>query len=349
MSLLTFNLQQTRPLNDIWRFGFNTCHVPLWLRDDMQRHLEMGGRELGFRYVRAHNMLSDRMRIMQPGGYDFSLVNQAIDNLLLKGLRPFVELSSMPSELVGGEKSLTSYGFKSTPPQDWNAWYELVRALVENFVGRYGLAEVRQWYFEVWNEPDIAFWNGTQQEYFRLYDLAARAVKEVDTQLRVGGPATSKTAWIDEFLAHIAQPSRGFRPRYAALRFRQHARLSQRFALSRSRARRSEVAKFDDYAPTFQRGAAQSGRGAGGRIPGFLRRMELFGGATCAQSRRVQQRAIYRQNADRVLGVVPGFALLGALRYLRRVRFSLSSRFMAATASSPSTIFANPDFTPAAF
>jgi len=82
----------------------------------------------------------------------------------------------------------------------------LMAALVE----RFGIEELRTWYFEVWNEPDIAFWSGTMQEYFKLYDLAAQAVKEADPQLRLGGPATARTRWIDEFLAHVRKPSDDF-------------------------------------------------------------------------------------------------------------------------------------------
>jgi xylan 1,4-beta-xylosidase len=75
---------------------------------------------------------------------------------------------------------------------------------------RYGIKELSKWYFEVWNEPDIDYWTGTQAEYFKLYDLSAKAVKELDVRLRIGGPATSKTVWIDEFIAHVKKDSPDF-------------------------------------------------------------------------------------------------------------------------------------------
>ena len=70
-----------------------------------------------------------------------------------------------------------------------------------HWVERYGAKEVREWFFEVWNEPNLkAFWTGTQQEYFKLYRLTVEAVKGVDHLLKVGGPVTAKNAWISEFL-----------------------------------------------------------------------------------------------------------------------------------------------------
>ena len=72
---------------------------------------------------------------------------------------------------------------------------------------RYGINEVSQWYFEVWNEPNIDFWTGEpkQATYFELYDHAARAVKRADTRLRVGGPATAQAAWIPDMIAHAME------------------------------------------------------------------------------------------------------------------------------------------------
>jgi xylan 1,4-beta-xylosidase len=72
-----------------------------------------------------------------------------------------------------------------------------------HLVDRYGLDEVRRWAFEVWNEANLeVFWSGTRDEYLRLYDVSAAAVKSVDERLRVGGPATAAAKWVDEMLAH---------------------------------------------------------------------------------------------------------------------------------------------------
>jgi xylan 1,4-beta-xylosidase len=88
-----------------------------------------------------------------------------------------------------------------TPPRDYAQWGELIRRLVEHWVERYGIEEVAQWYFEVWNEPNLqAFWTGDQQAYFRLYQTTATAIKAIDERLQVGGPATAQNAWVEDFL-----------------------------------------------------------------------------------------------------------------------------------------------------
>jgi xylan 1,4-beta-xylosidase len=93
-----------------------------------------------------------------------------------------------------------------SPPRDWDRWEALVRDLVAHLVERYGLDEVRRWAFEVWNEANLeVFWSGTRDEYLRLYDVSVRAVKSVDAQLIVGGPASAAGKWVDELLAHCAE------------------------------------------------------------------------------------------------------------------------------------------------
>ncbi len=210
--MIDLTLQETgRPLNSFWRFGANTCHAALWLRDDLVRQIAMARSELGFRYIRCHGFLNqDLVTANDDGSFDFERLFTAIGRVLDVGAKPFVELSTMPECMCREDKHIAAYRFMSSPPADWDRWYTLIRDLVHGLAERFGLEEMRRWYFEVWNEPDIAFWNGTQAEYFKLYDLAARAVKEFDPQLRIGGPATSKTAWIPEFCAHVSKPSADF-------------------------------------------------------------------------------------------------------------------------------------------
>ncbi|HEX8834588.1 MAG TPA: hypothetical protein VF719_10330, partial [Abditibacteriaceae bacterium] len=163
---LNIQIEQRHPLRDIWRFGTNTCHAPLWLRADLRRQLQLAVRDLNFQYVRAHNIFSDRFDIVQSDGtFSWDKVFEAIDGVLALGLKPFVELSSFPAALVDTTPNLLSYDFKTRPPRDWNDWYRLVSDFVQNLAARYGHEELRDWYFEVWNEPDIGFWSGTQADY----------------------------------------------------------------------------------------------------------------------------------------------------------------------------------------
>jgi xylan 1,4-beta-xylosidase len=208
---LSLDLGKTGTLNPLWSFGGNTCHAPLLLRPDLLQHLRLAKQELGFRYVRCHGTLSDDMDVVQAdGSFSFAKIRQMLDNLLELGLRPFFELSFMPGQFASSETSICHYKGRTSPPKNWELWQQMIRQVAQFCDETYGADEVKTWYFEVWNEPDINFWSGSQEEYFKLYDLSAQAIKSVNPGFRVGGPSTSKTAWIGEFLTHVTTPSPDF-------------------------------------------------------------------------------------------------------------------------------------------
>jgi xylan 1,4-beta-xylosidase len=161
--------------------------------------------ELGFRHVRFHALLSDEMGTLTCQDekllYSFFNADRIFDFLLSLGMRPFVELSFMPATLASGHTAVFSYRGNVTPPRDYAQWATLIQKITEHWVDRYGLPEVREWFFEVWNEPNLkAFWTGTRDEYFQLYRRTAEAIKAVDRSLKVGGPATADNQWIQQFL-----------------------------------------------------------------------------------------------------------------------------------------------------
>jgi xylan 1,4-beta-xylosidase len=197
------------PLHHPWRECVGSCHAPTALRADWQAQLTRAKAELGFRYLRFHGILCDDMGtlICQDNRFLYSFFNadQIIDFLLSIGMRPIIELSFMPATLSSGGNTVFHYRANITPPRDYAEWGELIGKLAEHWVERYGIEEVAQWYFEVWNEPNLeAFWTGGQDAYFKLYQTSAEALKAVDPRLRVGGPATAQNAWVDEFLAFCA-------------------------------------------------------------------------------------------------------------------------------------------------
>lgn len=193
-------------LPHFWEHTVGSGHATLALRADWQAQMKRTHDELGMKYVRFHGILSDGMGtcIGQDNQYLYSFFNadQIFDFLLSIGMKPFVELSFMPSILSSGDQIIFRYRANVTPPRDHADWSVLIRKLVGHWVDRYGVDEVRQWFFEVWNEPNLlAFGDGKQDEYFELYRYTAEAIKGVDTALRVGGPATAENAWIADFIA----------------------------------------------------------------------------------------------------------------------------------------------------
>jgi xylan 1,4-beta-xylosidase len=202
-------IQPAKPFEHYWEHTVGSGHAPLALREDWQAQMGRCHEELGFRHVRFHALLSDEMGTLtcqeEKLLYSFFNADRIIDFLLSIGMRPFVELSFMPETLASGHTTVFSYRGNVTPPRDYDQWASLIQKITRHWVDRYGAPEVREWFFEVWNEPNLkAFWTGTRDEYFQLYRRTAEAVKAVDNSLKVGGPATADNQWLQEFLDFCA-------------------------------------------------------------------------------------------------------------------------------------------------
>ncbi len=198
------------PFDHFWEHTLGSGHAPLALRADWQTQLARCHADLGARHVRFHGILSDDMGTLicqdEKLLYSFFNADQVMDFLLSIGMRPFVELSFMPATLASGDTTVFRYRGNVTPPRDVHQWATLIGKLVGHWTERYGAEETRQWYLEVWNEPNLPqFWTGDQAKYFELYRATAEAIKAVDGSLRVGGPATAQNAWIPEFLEFCGQ------------------------------------------------------------------------------------------------------------------------------------------------
>ncbi len=202
-----------KPLVHYWSSVVGAGRANEGLRATWQEELETAHRYAGFRYVRFHGLFHDDMFVYREDKngepiYNFQYIDDLFDRMLATGVRPFVELSFVPSELAIVKNTTFWWHANGSPPNDYNKWADLVRHTVEHWVARYGIDEVRTWYFEVWNEPNLtdSFFRGTQQQYFELYKITAQTIKAIDPDLRVGGPATSNFH-IDEDALKAAQAS----------------------------------------------------------------------------------------------------------------------------------------------
>lgn len=210
--MITANFSQVkRRHNRFFREVVGAGRAAEGLRGDWQRDLAVVRRECGFKYIRFHGLLQDEMGVYSEDKqgrpiYNFQYVDALYDAILKIGMKPFVELSFMPQALASGDKTIFWWKGNITPPKDYGKWGQLVESLARHWTARYGADEVKQWYFEVWNEPNLdIFWSGTQAEYFKLYEVTARAIKSVSPMFRVGGPATAGNGWISETIAFAAQ------------------------------------------------------------------------------------------------------------------------------------------------
>ncbi|MFN7992466.1 MAG: beta-xylosidase [Bryobacteraceae bacterium] len=153
--------------------------------------------------------------------YDWAIVDRIFDTWIQAGVKPFVEIGFMPAALsshpdpyqqswIPGARNEGYFAGWTYPPRDYSKWAELVYQWVRHAAGKYGREEVESWYWELWNEPDIGYWHGSPEEYDKLYDYTAAAVKRALPTAKVGGPATTgpgspkAAAFLRQFLDHCA-------------------------------------------------------------------------------------------------------------------------------------------------
>ena len=188
-------------------------------------------------YIRAHHLLvtgnchgspkwgSTNAYLEDEAGvpvYDWSIVDLVFDTIRQHGGKPFVELGFMPQDLADPQRydvardtwnhqHYRTYGW-ACPPKDYDKWYDLIFQLVRHCLHRYGAEELRSWYWELWNEPDLDYyWKGSIDEFNKLYDYTVAAVKAAFPEARVGGPGTTQpiagrrsAEYLDAFLDHCA-------------------------------------------------------------------------------------------------------------------------------------------------
>jgi xylan 1,4-beta-xylosidase len=201
-----------QPFPHFWEHMFGSGRAVLSMRESYREDLRAMRAATAISYVRFHAILHDEMGVYTVGPlgepiFNFSYVDQVYDGLLANGVRPLVELSFMPAKLAAHDiRHSFWYHPNVSPPASYAHWDALITALARHLIERYGIEEVSQWYFEVWNEPNLDFWAGVpkQATYFTLYDHTARSLKAVDARLRVGGPATAQAAWVPAFLRHCS-------------------------------------------------------------------------------------------------------------------------------------------------
>lgn len=216
--MTTFTIHRdtpTTPFHKHWQFAVGGGHAAMAMRTDYVAQLKRVHDDLGIQRIRFHGIFNDDMHTWDTLGNllgtdqvpdlvenDFRLAGLVYDNVLSAGMKPFVELSFMPNALAKDDAYGTFYYKPNISlPKSYEQWSEYVTAFVTYLIHRYGKKEVETWFFEVWNEPDLpaVFFHGTQQDYFHLYEVTARAIKAVDQDLKVGGPATSSSRWIHDF------------------------------------------------------------------------------------------------------------------------------------------------------
>ncbi|WP_343616229.1 beta-xylosidase [Novosphingobium sp.] len=222
-------------LPPIWRFFGADEPNYATMKDGRKLLLELGDLKKGEVYFRAHNLLSsgDGTAAFKWGStnayredangkpvYDWTIVDHIIDTYRARGIRPYLQIGFMPEALSsappgtpyqhlwrpGFDYRLIATGW-TYPPKDYAKWGELVYQWTLHNIERYGRAEVENWYFEVWNEPNSTFyWQGSPEDFYKLHDYAIAAIRRALPKARVGGPdvAGPGGTFMDGFLKHVS-------------------------------------------------------------------------------------------------------------------------------------------------
>lgn len=201
------------------KYCVGTGRMGLALQKEYYEQLRFVQENIGFSYIRGHGLFCDDIGIYHEhkdeqgnivADYNFTYLDQVMDMYQELHIKPFLELGFMPKKLASGEQTVFYWKGNVTPPKAYERWCDLVKATLQHLMQRYGEEEVLTWPVEVWNEPNLpGFWKGAdREEYYKLYDLTAKAVKEVHPDFQVGGPAIcggQDEVWMNGFLTYCTE------------------------------------------------------------------------------------------------------------------------------------------------
>lgn len=193
-----------------------TGRLGLALQKEYVEHLEYVQQLIHFKYIRGHGLFCDDVGIYRECEmdgqvypfYNFTYLDRIFDSYLENDIKPFLELGFMPEKLKTGEQCVFYWKGNATPPKSYEKWAELITKTLNHLIERYGREEVITWPVEVWNEPNIGFWAGSMEEYFKLYNYSVQAVKAIDSRIQVGGPAIcgiETEKWLRSFFEYCIE------------------------------------------------------------------------------------------------------------------------------------------------
>lgn len=200
----------SQPLDKFATLSVGSDYPGTLIRNDSLAHMKIAHDELGFRFVRFHAIFHDVLGTYKEVNgkpvYDWTKIDFLYDKLLAMGVKPFVELGFTPEAMKTSDLKIFYWQGNTSHP-DFKKWEGLIKNFVLHLQARYGKAEVKSWFFEVWNEPNLdGFWEKADQKaYFDLYALTAKTIKAIDPELKVGGPSTAGAAWVPEFIDYAVK------------------------------------------------------------------------------------------------------------------------------------------------
>lgn len=224
------------------------------LRSDVQQQLRQAKADLRLDYVRMRDVFSDELFLYyededRNARFNWVSIDTVFDFLLSIGVRPYIELGYMPAQLAS-KKQYASWQYRPnvSMPRSYPAWSLLITRFFEHCIARYGIDEVRAWYFEFWTTPNLrlemGYWYESQEEFFRFYQVTYETIRRVDAGLRIGTPNfsyPSGMSWYEDFFTFAR--ARDIRPDFLSI----HA-----YGIGDGQREQARMMEAQGSAPLFQ-------------------------------------------------------------------------------------------------
>lgn len=208
---LTFSYNT--PLKKYWNKITSIGRASLCLRHEVRKQIEIAKKDLGFKYIRFHGLFSDEMMVYKENSYGEAIyswiyIDEIFDFFLRIGIKPFIEIGFMP-EVLASKKQHTPFLWNANVsyPNSLKKWTKLVQSFILHCISRYGENEVKSWYFQIWNAPNLEniFWFEKKEKFFDFYKETYFAIKKVNKNIIIGTPGiplTQNFSWLNDFLKY---------------------------------------------------------------------------------------------------------------------------------------------------
>lgn len=197
-------------LSKYWNKITSIGRASLCLRHEVRRQIELAQEDIGYEFIRFHGIFSDEMMVYKEDNngnpiYNWVYVDEIFDFFQRINLKPFIELGFMPEALASKSQHAFLWNANVSYPKSLKKWTDLVCAFINHCVDRYGIKEVKTWYFQIWNAPDLpeVFWFESKEKFFNFFKSTYAAIKNIYKDIKIGPPSLlplNKFQWLNDFL-----------------------------------------------------------------------------------------------------------------------------------------------------
>ncbi|GKX65753.1 GH39 family glycosyl hydrolase [Inconstantimicrobium mannanitabidum] len=193
-----------------WNKVTSIGRASLCLRHEIRRQIEIAQTDIGYEFIRFHGIFSDDMMVYKEDNdgnpiYNWTYIDEIFDFFYRVNLKPFIEIGFMPEALASKKQFIFLWKANVSQPKSLKKWTDLVSAFINHCVDRYGEDEVKKWYFQIWNAPDLpeVFWSESKEKFFQFFKATYNSIKTMFKDIKVGSPGLlplNDFQWLNDFL-----------------------------------------------------------------------------------------------------------------------------------------------------